>query len=483
MHCAISGEAPQEPVISTKSGHIYEKRLITKALENNKGVDPVTQEPLAQEDLLAVKANPLIKPRPAAAASVPGVLQLLQNEWDSVMLESYALKKQLESTRQELAHALYQHDAACRVIARLIQERDEARESLANYKSRKANDATEESMDVEKQLSEEVKAKIHQRSSELSKERKKRAQSTTLATPEEVKEFTVQQTANTHSPSQPGVTAVDVHPTQANHVLTGGVDGAVVLFDASSKKIQKTYKGHGKKVTSVQFHPTEEFFLSASADKTVRVWSKDSDKAVYTATHDNAVTGVSLQPTGEFFVASSLDQSWSFHDFKNGSSLLKVSNEKPLATVQFHPDGTLFGTGEEGGVVRIWDIRSANNVVNVEDHKSTSTSISFSENGYYLATAAEDNTVKLWDLRHQKTFHELEIPADFGLTSVSFDYSGKYLLVTGAHVRVYTGKNFALVGSYTKHTASVTDAAWGPDAKTFVSVSLDKSLNVWGTSQ
>jgi len=57
-----------------------------------------------------------------------------QNEWDENVLEIFTLKQHLDMTRKELSQALYQHDAACRVIARLKEERDEALNMLTTLK-------------------------------------------------------------------------------------------------------------------------------------------------------------------------------------------------------------------------------------------------------------------------------------------------------------------------------------------------------------
>ena len=67
MYCAISGEVPQQPVVSRKTGHLFERRLIEKALQASENRCPVTGEELKPEDLLPVACDLAQRPRPLSA--------------------------------------------------------------------------------------------------------------------------------------------------------------------------------------------------------------------------------------------------------------------------------------------------------------------------------------------------------------------------------------------------------------------------------
>ena len=102
--CSISGEVPDSPCISPVSGFVFEKRLLEKYVQAN-GVDPTNNESLSMEQVIDVKTNPIVRPKPPSATSIPTILKSLQDEWDACMLTTFTLQQQLHTTRQELSHA------------------------------------------------------------------------------------------------------------------------------------------------------------------------------------------------------------------------------------------------------------------------------------------------------------------------------------------------------------------------------------------
>lgn len=121
----------------------------------------MTNEDLKIEDLVELQSPKVVRPRPPTLTSIPSLLSVLQNEWDALALEHYRLKQTLTQTRQELSTALYQHDAAVRVIARLSRERDEARDALSRITVNGGATSHGDAMQVDKQeLSTALVAKV-----------------------------------------------------------------------------------------------------------------------------------------------------------------------------------------------------------------------------------------------------------------------------------------------------------------------------------
>ncbi|KAK9477991.1 Prp19/Pso4-like-domain-containing protein [Lipomyces japonicus] len=110
-------------------GSIFEKSLLDAYVAEHHA-DPVSGEPLTADEIIEIKVSSSSAPRTPAQASIPSLLQSFQNEWDALVLETLTLRQELLKTRQDLSTALYYHDAAVRVVARITAERDEALKEL-----------------------------------------------------------------------------------------------------------------------------------------------------------------------------------------------------------------------------------------------------------------------------------------------------------------------------------------------------------------
>lgn len=511
--------------MSKKSGHIYERRLIEQYIEEH-GVDPVTKESLTTDDLLALQSGTCFAltaaprtafPRPPTHSSVPSLLSALQNEYDAMVFETLELRKQYDAVRQDLAHALYTNDASMRVIARLMKERDDAREALASVHASLGGASVSGDVDMAHEeapasmahatLPNDVAAAIDATAAHESSERRARikrgapAPYPTPATASELHE--VQAISGLHSASSPGIQALDVSANGAL-LLTGGLDKTVLVLERATEKVLATLQGHTQAVTAVAFSgrsnavagpessecPMPTYAVSASADKTARVWRHTGETYELLHVLEGAsaeITGVDVHPTHAFVGVASSDDSWALYALDSGACLLQVPPPVHASddgagfaytSFAFHPDGQLAATGTADGAIRVWDVKLGRQSALFTGHAGAVHTMHFSPNGYLLAVASRNDAhVKIWDLRKLAVARTVDAVA--GIEQVRFDPTAQLLAVVGADVRVMGGKAFTPCFVSEPCSLPATSVQWSPVDGALLVAGMDRAVHTY----
>ncbi|GAP88916.1 putative cell cycle control protein [Rosellinia necatrix] len=474
MLCAISGEAPQEPVVSKLSGSVFEKRLIEKYIEEN-GKDPVSGEDLALDDLLPVKSARVVRPRPPTLTSIPALLSTFQNEWDALALETYNLTEQLTRTREELATALYQHDAAVRVIARLTRERDEARDALSRISISAGAPSGGDAMAVDSEgLSAEMVAKVDETQARLSKSRKKRPVPEGWTTPDDIATFAVE--ASNPLP----VSHVTTLTSEGGYSAVGGLEGEVAVYSVEADKLERSFTV-GEPITDSIWEGSKVFFSTANGS--VKVFEAGNEIASF-ADHAGPATGLAIHPSKAILASVGVDKSFVFYDLENLQQATRVYTNAALTACAFHPDGHLFATGTDAGEIKLF-MTSTGEEAAAFSLGAPIQAIVFSENGFWFAaTAKGQTTVTIFDLRKQGDAAQAKV-LDIGsvVQRLAWDYSQQFLATVGqagVTVQQYNKGSKSWSEPLRAAVSNAVGVAWGPNAGKLLVVNSEGIISVLG---
>ncbi|KJY01643.1 cell cycle control protein [Zymoseptoria brevis] len=476
MLCAISGEAPQNPVASRKSGNVFERRLI-EAYISEHGSDPVNGEELSNDDLIDLKQARLVKPRPPTLTSIPALLSTFQNEWDALILETYQLKQQLAETRQELSTSLYYNDSAQRVIARLQKERDEARDALSRVSVTATSNGTSngDAMQVDGQpLSEQAMAKITDTQERLSKTRRKRPVPEDWATADIVETYDIRSTVDTQFT---GAKTLASDQTGAQF-LCGDSDGTMGIYDASQGAFTtRSNLGAGAILGGAWCNDKQ---VISTSNGTVVVTQEGAVQGKFQQ-HAGEATAVAAHPSGDILVSVGYDKSYILYDVSTMQVLTQVYGDIELTTAAFHPDGHLLAVGGADGSVRLYDVK-ASQLAHTFPAPSATTPIialTFSENGTWLASANQgQNVVTVWDLRKLNALKTIDTGT--AVTGIAWDYTGQFLAACGPGgvvVAQYSKSSKAWTEPLRK-AINAADVKWGPKASSLVTLTGEGAVSI-----
>jgi WD40 repeat protein len=182
--------------------------------------------------------------------------------------------------------------------------------------------------------------------------------------------------------------------------------GSLAVWDLEAEGPLETispYKvlyGHSEGVQGVAITPDGALGISASTDKTVKVWDLKSLRELRTLTgHTDLVRSVALTRDGRLAVSAADDKTLKVWNVESGRELFTLTgHSRSVLGVAITPDGRQALSCSQDGTLKLWDLVTGSETHTLSGHSDGILRVAISPDGRHAISASSDATLRLWDL-------------------------------------------------------------------------------------
>ncbi|HEX8114450.1 MAG TPA: AAA family ATPase, partial [Kofleriaceae bacterium] len=253
-------------------------------------------------------------------------------------------------------------------------------------------------------------------------------------------------------------------------IVSGSADGTVNIWDAVDESarartsereaaedprdrirddgpreyaLRVTLEGHVAPVLACAVTPDGARVVSASEDRTLKVWDPMTGHALATLEgHAGAVRSCAVTADGTRIVSASVDRTLKIWDPAAGRVLTTLNGHSAaVRACAMTADGERVVSASEDRTLKVWDPTTGHALATLQGHSAAVRACAVTADGRRTISASADGTLKVWDT------------ADAGLLAAAHGLEG--------------------------HAAAVRALAVTPDGRRILSASLDGTLKIW----
>ncbi len=189
---------------------------------------------------------------------------------------------------------------------------------------------------------------------------------------------------------------------------------------------QKDRGNQPANIRSLAFCKNTEWLATASADRTVRLWSTTSWREIIRLTHNDGVADIACAQDGQSLASITDNGAIHVWDLRNVSERVAWKTRAPGQSVLLSPDAKfVVSTPVLGEIATVWDAASGKVVAELS-HDDIVTGVDFDPSGQRLATQSDDGTVHIWDTFSWKRTVRMTHAGGPGY-GLSFSADGRYI--------------------------------------------------------
>jgi WD40 repeat protein len=277
------------------------------------------------------------------------------------------------------------------------------------------------------------------------------------------------------------VTACVVTP-DGRHIVSASEDKTLKVWDLESGRALATLESHADKVIACAVTPDGRCIVSASWDGILKLWDVESRRVLATwEGHTDGVMACTVTPDGRCMVSASQDGTLKVWD---------LESRRVLATLEGHagtvnacavtPDGRRVVSGSQDGTLKVWDLESRRVLATLEGHTGMVNACAVTPDGRCVVSASDDCTLKVWDLTSVRELLTMVGHAHW-VTACAVTPDGRHVISASMDHRliVWDLESGRALATMAGHAHWVTACAVTPDGRRVVSASVDQMLKVW----
>ena len=201
----------------------------------------------------------------------------------------------------------------------------------------------------------------------------------------------------------------EVFSPTGDYLAAGSREGTVYVWDLQQPEHPILFTGHTGYVWSLAFSPDGKRLVTGSADETARLWDVEAGKEISILPMDKPriPMGVTFSPCGTLIAGGMNNEVrlWCTEQLTTLRTLPQPEDNHRTYAIAFSPCGKYLASGtwwQKGMVkmaIRLWDVKTGENIHTFWGHTTDVQSLAFSPNGQLLASGSHDSTILLWDLK------------------------------------------------------------------------------------
>lgn len=274
-------------------------------------------------------------------------------------------------------------------------------------------------------------------------------------------------------------------------LVSGDANGTLRLWDVESGRITSSLEGHEDSITSVSFAADSKTLFSSSHEGVINAWNSKQPPQSALATIGVAagkVLATAVSPKTSRVAVGGRGGFVRILDLTTGRQVLELEDGHPATVdcLEFAHDGSLIATGSwRSDEVIVWRVGDGSRHQSFKADGNIR-AITFSPDGKRIAAGCEDQLLFVWDVEsgdvvkkvnaHSQPVYDVSFSPD-GQTIATC--CGDWTEAKPGRVKLWKAESMTEIARLDGHETAVRSAVFHPDGSRLASVSEDGAIRIW----